>query len=203
MQPWDLFTLIAQAEYTKIGDDLDYTVKEIEGCAYLLFQCSATDEDWKNNFAFVRKVYKDQENTMLVHGGYAKVWKSGNDQVMKEFIEAVKRNPDQQPVIAGWSFGGAMSVLAAEDFHYRTGIKAKVVTFGGPKVAGSIKTKKYLASIGMFSQYTERNDVVPLMPPLPWFHQINTIKIGDKFCIARLFSPQNYHTRYDHEEDYK
>lgn len=201
MKPWDLFDIVADADYETIGDDLDYQIVEIEGAAALVFQQSVSRRDWINNFDFIKKPYKNQRNHMLVHRGYARVWKEVNDQVMAEFIEAAK-NTDKQPFVMGWSFGGAMSVLAAEDFYYRTGVKPMVVTFGAPKVAGDKKTRNYIASCGDFFQYADRNDCVPLMPPMPWFKQINKISVGGKFNLFELFNPVKNHTSYGDKTRY-
>lgn len=202
MEPWELFDVINQAEYKTIGDDLDYQVKEIEGRAVLIFQPSANIRDWINNFDFPAKVYKNQESAMRIHRGYGKVWKSGNDQIMSEFISMAQSLSDKPALIIGWSFGGAMSVLAAEDYHYRTKAIPIVITFGAPKVAANKKTRDYLYSIGAFYQYADNNDIVPRMPPLPWFHQIYRIGIGDKYNFFKMFNAAKYHTGYGDPNKY-
>lgn len=201
MQPWELWNKVAYTDYTTVGLQLDYSVEVIDGRACLFFQSSNQTEDWAHNFDFIRTVYKKQQNHMLIHHGYASVWKSANDQIMAEFIAAA-RTTDKQPLIAGWSFGGAMAILAAEDFNYRTSKKAAVVTFGAPKIAGDRKTVKYIKSCGNFLQYSQRCDLIAMMPPLPWFHHINKVNIGRKFNIFEIFKPQIYHADYWKQEIY-
>lgn len=201
MQPWELFDKVAYTNYNTVGLDLDYTIEVIDDRACLLFQQSNQKADWYHNFDFARSVYKQQRNHMIVHHGYAVTWKSANDQIMAEFIAAV-RTTKKQPLIAGWSFGGAMAVLAAEDFNYRTTHKAKVVTFGAPKVAGDMRTMKYIRSCGDFLQYAQRCDIVTKMPPLFWYHHINKVDLGRRFNIIEIFKPQKYHVDYGNQDLY-
>lgn len=201
VKPWEVFKQVASASYATVGLDLDYSVQIVDGHAVLYFQQSVQNADWWHNFDFALSVYKNQENHMLIHHGYAKVWKSANDQIMAEFIEAVHK-ADKKPLIAGWSFGGAMAQLAAEDFHYRTGIRASVLTFGAPKIAGDKKTAEHIRCSGDFLQFAEHNDITSYMPPLPWYHHINLVKIGRSFNLFELFKPHIYHMEYDKEELY-
>lgn len=195
MQPWDLFKLIQDTEYDTAGDDIDYKVIVKDGRAVLLFQESTTKRDWINNFNFPRKLYKDQDRWLLIHRGYGNAWRSANDKIMAEFIKTSEA-VGGVPLIAGWSFGGAMALLAAEDFNYRTGSRPDVITFGAPKVAGDLWTQETIYECGNFAQYADRNDVVPLCPPFPWFHHIQKIKVDKRGCITCLFHPEIYHYKY-------
>lgn len=195
MQPWDLWKLIDETKYDTTGDDIDYKILVQDGRAVLLFQESTSKEDWRNNFNFPRKLYKDQKRWLRVHRGYGDAWRTANDKIMEEFIRAAEI-AEGVPLIAGWSFGGAMAQLAAEDFNYRTGRRSDVVTFGSPKVAGDLWTQETIYECGNFAQYANVNDVVPLCPPLPWFHHINKIKCGGPFNPLQLFHPEVHHCAY-------
>lgn len=195
MEPWELFKLIQDVNYVTTGDDIDYLVFIRSGRAVLLFQESTSKRDWANNFNFPRKLYKDQERWLRIHRGYGDAWRTANDTIMEEFIAAANIATDT-PLIAGWSFGGAMAQLAAEDFNYRTGKIADVVTFGSPKVAGDLRTAKVIKASGNFEQYANVNDVVTICPPFPWFHHINKIKVGQPGCLINLFNPEEYHYKY-------
>lgn len=202
MRPWELFQLIKETEYEKTGDDVDFKVLKIDGRAILLFEESTTKRDWQINFNFPRKLYKKQQRWLFVHRGYGNAWKSANDKIMKYFIQAVNET-DKMPLIAGWSFGGAMAQLAAEDFNFRTGKRAEVVTFGSPKVAGDYRTANTIFESGKFAQYANVNDIVPLCPPLPFFHSIDKVKCGGPFRIKELFNPQVHHQNYGNKDIYR
>lgn len=96
-----------------------------------------------------------------------------------------------------------MSVLAAEDFHYRTHIKPYVITFGAPKPLWGRKTWEYVKScVSDAWQYAHVNDVVPLCVPLPGYRMIHKDKIGSGFCIFKLFRGDIYHCIYGDESLY-
>ena len=115
-------------EYNRLGDDLNYSIAIVEGHACLFFEETRSRRDWINNLSFQRKLYKRQQSCMKVHGGYGRVWKSANDYIMAEFHKVVVTTK-KVPMITGWSYGGAMALLAAEDFHYRYHITPQVVTY--------------------------------------------------------------------------
>lgn len=194
MTPNELFKLIQGAQYRKSGDDVDWTIEIHEGRAWLLFQGSNSKRDWINDFRFPRKLYKNQEHPLLIHRGFGDAYKSANDTIMAEAVRY------DNLVIAGWSFGGAMALLAAEDYNYRTGRMPEVVTFGSPKAAGSRRTANYIKTCGYFTQYADVCDPVPLMPPFPGFKHINKVKVGGPFCILKWKDADYYHTNYDKEE---
>ena len=186
----------------KIGLDLDYGIEVIGGRVYLCLDGSNSFSDWVYDFMFPRKVYKNQTAHMVVHRGFAKVWKSGNDQIITELVEACRLNNESHPVIVGHSMGGALALFAAEDLFFRSGIKAEVYTFGAPKVCGDKKTAEYIKSCcHLIKEYEHKNDVVCLCPPLPWFYHVSPVKIG-VFSFKDIFRFNYNHHRYDVEEDY-
>ena len=127
MKPSELFKLIRDSEYITIGDAVDFVIKvfDDEKTIRLLFEESTSLRDWKNNFNFPIKPYKNQEN----------------DEIMENLINSYKVYPDYRIEICGWSYGGAISLLAAEDFYYRTKIKPDVITFGLQKLCSVKKLK--------------------------------------------------------------
>lgn len=202
MEPWRIFNEIISGPWTTSGLDVQWTVKLAGGVPYLAFQGSCSWLDWLHDFCFLVKPYKNQEHKMLVHAGFARCWKSCNDEVMAKFIGLCSISKER-PVITGHSMGGALSVLAAEDFAYRTGIKPIVPTFGAPKVAWGKKTKEYLESRADFLMFAQRNDPVPRCPPLPGYKRLNTIEIGEKFNFFKMaFNPNKWHQLYGEGGEY-
>ena len=216
MKASELYKLIKESKYKKVGSDIDYTIAiglEDDKTIYLLFEESSSWTDWRHNFAFTARWYKMYSNPkMKCHHGFADAYRSANDIIMQELLEEVAKHPDYKVVIAGWSFGGAMTLLAAEDFNYRTrsdkndvnsGKKATIYTFGGPKVAANEVTAAYITScVTSFSkQFAHTQDIVTYMPPLWYFHHVlPLIKVGPKLNpikVFGLFNPFKYHTKYD------
>ena len=216
MKTSELYKLIKHAIFKKVGSDIDYTIAvglDNDKTIYLLFEESTTKIDWKHNFAYTARWYKVYSNPkMKCHHGFADAYRSANDIIMAELLEEVKKHPDYKVVIAGWSFGGAMTLLAAEDFNYRTrsvksdvnsGKKATIYTYGGPKVAANETTAAYIAScVTSFSkQYAHTQDIVTRVPPFWYFrHALPLTKVGPKLNLIKVFgllNPWKYHTQYE------
>lgn len=193
MAPNDIFELIKKTKYNNDGLDVDWQVVEFSDSVFLLFQETRSSIDWKVNFDFPAKPYKNQESPLLIHRGYAKAYKSCNDKIMEAFISKCK-GCNKVPYISGWSYGGAMAQIASEDFFYRTGIKPNLITFGAPKVAFGKKTRNYLEScICGALQFAHRSDIVPKVPP--FFLKYGRVPVG-KFNFIGLFKPEKYHCEY-------
>src|SRR5574344_26616 len=207
MKPNELFNYlksIKHGDYITAGNDVQYLVKTFhdEKRIRLMFEESCGKTDWKNNLNFPIKPYKYQENTLWYARGWAKAYKSCNDEIMSKLIATYKEYPEYEIEICGWSYGGAMSLIAVEDFYYRTKIKSIVTTFGAPKPLFGCKTRKtVLNCCKEVKQYAHRNDCVPLMPPLPGYCMCNKIKVGKKKLFG-LFHPDIYHCVYGDESLY-
>lgn len=180
--------------------ELNYHFYEENDELYLFFQASADKKDWKDNFNFLPiacKVYKNQENHLICHRGFVEEYKSGNGQIMAEFISLIQQKKPKKIIMSGWSNGAAVVKLAAEDLFYRTGIKPTVITFGSPKLCFDLRTKNHIKSCCKeIREYCNCNDLVTKVPP--FFHHVGKINIGKK-KIFGIFNPQKYHTYYEYE----
>jgi hypothetical protein len=204
MRPEELFNLIKKTKFEKVGDDVDFAVLAFpeEKTVRLIFEESASNRDWQNNFNFPIKPYKNQQNTLWFARGWARAYKSANDLIMEKLIEAQTNNPDYKVEICGWSYGGAISLLAAEDFYFRTKTKADVITFGAPKPLFGRKTKNYVLSCcENVQQFAHRCDVVTLCVPFPGYKMLNKIKVG-KWNLFNFFKPNIYHCCYGDKDLY-
>lgn len=201
MKPEELYKLICDSKFNKVGDSVDYLVKKDNSkkTVFLIFQESASKRDWQNNFNFPSKLYKNQKSCLRVHRGFGNAWKTCNDIVMNDFITEVKET-GFKPVISGWSYGGAMAQLASEDFYFRTGIVPQVITFGSPKIFGNKSSVTYIKAITQTTQYAHRNDIVTKLVPFYW--SVCKHKLG-KFNIIKLFNPNIYHQIYGEKNLYE
>lgn len=207
----DLYLKIKSTKYNESGNDVDWSifVSDADKIVFLLFKCTDSDYDWKINFKFPCIMYKN--NLMRVHKGYATTYKTANDHILTEFIKCVDTHPEYKVVIAGWSYGGAMAVLAAEDFNYRTrtdkndvnsGKKATLITYGCPRIIGSSKGRKYVKSTiaADSKQFANRFDIVTHVVPFFWYKHICEVKLEKNYIINlwRIFRPHKYeHVKYD------
>ena len=209
MKPAQLFSLIKNTkheEYNESGDSVNWLIKidHDEKVIRLMFEESNGKRDWLNNLNFPVKPYKKQENVLWVARGWRKAYKSCNDKIQQALIATISDYKNYGVEIIGWSYGGAMAILAAEDFHFRTKLKPTLYTFGAPKPIFGKKSKQYVESCcGEIKQYANVNDCVVIMPPFPGYKHINKIKVGNrKFNLIEWFKPKIYHPIYDDESIY-
>jgi len=201
MKNFEIFRDVIVGPWNTSGEDVQWKTLLIDDTPYLVFQGSNSDIDWRNNFRFAVVVYKNQESKLLAHRGFVRAWKSCNDEVMNSFIELCNKT-DKTPIITGHSFGGAMSVLASEDFYYRTKRKTNVITFGAPKVLWGKDSVNYVLTCADFTMYSQNNDIVPKCPPICGYKHPNQTMIGDKFNIFKLIKTADYHQLYDVESEF-
>lgn len=194
-----LFNQIKKSEYKKTGDEVDYCIQvNAEGkLIKLLFEESQGKRDWQNNFNFPVKIYKNQKSILLAHRGFGNAYKSANDVIMNELEGYIKQFPDFNVVIAGWSHGGALAVLASEDFYFRFKKQATLITYGAPKTLWGKKSQDYLrACVKDAVQFGNNNDIVTYLPPFPGYHHVNIHRCGEKFSLKKIFRSDVYHCNY-------
>ena len=206
---------VKRENYIHTGDEIDYYiwVDDVGKAIVLVFQESDGKNDWKNNFRFAKTVYNHQQSVIKAHKGFVSVYKSANDDIMKAFIEQINSHSDYDVIICGWSMGGALSVLAAEDLNYRTrpeverpesGVKPILVTFGAPQVLWGDDSVEYVKSCcSSIYNFSHIRDIVTQVPFWKWGYRIpRKIKIALKEKNPFLwFNPWHSHTHY-YKEDY-
>lgn len=225
MKLYDLFYIIKNKQnWNETGDKVNWVIsKNTENGKtriLLLFEDSNGNRDWLNNLDFFSsiysKVYKNQYSKhLLVHRGFARAYKSAKDEIMKDLLNNIDNKNDNEIIIAGWSHGGALAQLAAEDFNFRTrkniedvdsGLKAVVVTFGSPKILIFNTTANYIRSCCKeIIEVSQHNDIITKMPPFFKFKHISKKLncVGSKFSLSKIFKPQIYHASYDDKNIYK
>lgn len=198
MNRQELFKLIKKSDYQKTGLDVDYLIYIVpeEKAIYLLFAGSNSDIDWRIDFNFPVKPYKRQITCLRIHRGFVKAWKSANDKIMEELRDITLANPEYEIFVCGWSYGGAMSILAGEDFYYRYGKKIRLITYGAPKIIADKKSREYLADcFKTVEQYGQYNDIVTYLAT--FYKHIKVKRCGDKFSLKKMLrNIKYYHCNY-------
>lgn len=209
MKPEEVFNLIKDSQYKTVGDNVDYCiyVNYEEERVYLIFEESHGKRDWQNNYNFPAKVYKNQKNWFLYHRGWGNAWKSCNDIIINELIDVVTIHPGFEIEVCGWSYGGAITPLAVEDFSFRTNLKVDYVeTFGAPKgIFGLISKRRFRKCAENWKMYTLPYDLVTIAPPFPGYCRPKTTYVDKKnaWKLWRLFNPRKWHTSYDNSAYYE
>lgn len=182
----ELFQKVLDIEYNVIGDDVDYAFEENGDQLIIVFKESDSKVDWKRNFAFKKKPYKDMNVPYRVHGGFLKSWKEVEDIVIAKITET-KENGEYKfnsIYVTGWSHGGALTMLCHECvWFHRPDIRKNCfsVSFDGPRVYGGRKVKPELRERWEhFFEVVNDTDIVTKVPPrlFGFTHVGNIIHIG-------------------------
>lgn len=214
MKPWNLFNRITNRGYKNCGADVDYCIQydEKEKTLYLYLQESDEVTDWIVNFSFIpyTAIPDNKGQRVTFHGGYYGAWLTAESRILTDFIcqignLEVECKPVNDIVVTGWSYGGAMSLIAAYKIYRFFDIKPTVITFGAPKIIKGEKSKQaFLESVKDVKQYANNNDIVThVIPWKPWTH-INRIDCGtEKTTVKRLMNPKKHHCLYGDNTIYK
>lgn len=187
-------------DYKKIGDDLDYAIIIDDNSIILQFEETTSKTDWKNNFSFLPWPLKLSGRVVWTTHGYARAYSSGAFIPLAEFYHEHLKAPDKKLIIRGWSFGSAMTKIAARHFVIKTGTSLdEVTTFGDVKCWVNPFTR-YKKNIKRLREYTTPNDFVTWC--VPFYHRTHKCKVGEKFSIKKIFKTEYYHTHYE-EYDYE
>ena len=164
------------AEFIRVDNDGDYALQRDGDTLYLFLEWSHGKTDWKNNFDFPAKPYKDMGATWFCHRGFLKVWKSiephVKDAIMDETIIKI--------VVVGYSHGAAIATLAHEYvWFHRPDIRDAIegYGFGAPRCYWGFNVKKSLKKRWEnFHPVRNDNDIVAHVPPVLFgFTHVNKI----------------------------
>ena len=189
--------------YKEIGDDLDYKVyidqekKEV----VLLFKETDCDRDWRNNFSILPWPLKLEKKTVWTTHGYARMYSSGGNIPLDEFITECINHPEYKKVLRGFSLGSAMAKIAARHFLIRTGGHVQIdelTTYGDVKcwLNPFYSAKKHCKRI---REYVTSNDFVTWC--VPFYRRDVKCKVGPRFSFCRLLKTAYNHEHYE-EYDY-
>ena len=101
------FRAILDANYTHLDGDASFAFRVENQTLHIYFEWSNGKTDWRNNFDFPAKPYRDMKDGWRCHRGFLRVWKA-----IEPHLSAQILNPDVgQIIIAGYSHGGAIAQL--------------------------------------------------------------------------------------------
>lgn len=147
---------------------------------------------------FPKRPYKNMKDVWKVHFGMAIIYGSIRDEIIenvKKFVD----NGGTKIYVGGWSQGGGVSQLCAEDIYYQFQIKPILTTFGSLRVGWGKKAWNHIAdSVEKESIcYENGSDIVPHLPLRIWgFKNLLGVHIGEKFNLFKIFNTPKYHSAY-------
>lgn len=197
----DYYGLCLGAKYTHTAESGDYCIKMTRDTLYLLFEWSDGKEDWKNNFDFPVRTYKNGACKWRCHRGFTKVWKAMRDEIEAKVGEALAANSSIEKIICiGYSHGGALAVLATEDMAYLYGDTLAVTGFGygAPRVLWGRVPNAVRERLKGFTTIRNASDIVTHLPPLLFGFknagELLTISEWHKYTPIKAHYPNIYET---------
>lgn len=178
--------------YIMVGEGVDYCFMEEESTLYIYFEPSDGKIDWKHNFMFAKRPYKDMKEPYRVHRGFLKCWKYVEDII----IEKIKDAKFTEIIIVGYSHGGALAMLCHECcWYHRPDIRDNIwgIGFDTPRVYAGFRVRHQLKKRWkQFLVIRNHTDLVTHLPPtlFGYSHVGEMLKIGKKAkygCIKSHF----------------
>ena len=188
-----LFNRIRSVPYARTESDGSYYFERRGNTLYLFFQESVEKKDWRNNFDFPAKPYRDMEIKWYVHRGFLRVWKEIKERVKEQIAdETVKKI-----VVAGYSHGAAIAVLCYEFCVFHRPSAAVVgYGFGCPRVLFGFPPKEIRDRFCNFYVIRNSSDIVTHLPPkcFGYRHVGNILHIGlnSRYGLIKSHLAENY-----------
>jgi predicted lipase len=138
-------------------------------------------KDWKTDFSFNKYPYGNTNTKIEVHRGFYLAYCS----VRPSIHSTIKRwlSTDKIIYCIGHSLGGALATLCSVDVQYNFNdwprvLDTVLISFGAPKVFNKEGVESFKKRVTEVMRFTNRYDIVPLLPPVGYYHVSNPVKIG-------------------------
>lgn len=168
-------------------NEVNYQFEEDGSSLFIFFEPSNSKLDWKHNFQFAKRPYKDMKIPYRVHRGFLKCWKEIEDIVINKITEKDEHGNYRFDHIytIGYSHGAAIAMLCHECcWFHRSGIRENIKTIGfdGPRVFGGYYIKKVLRKRWEnFVLIRNHTDIVTHVPPVLFGYR----HVGTLYQIGR------------------
>ena len=164
------------SEFITTDEAGDYALLREEDTLYIFLEWSDGPTDWKNNFDFPAKPYKEMGATWYCHRGFLRVWKAIEPHIRDSVLDMTVK----KIVVVGYSHGAAIAALAHEYVWYnRPDLRDTLegYGFGCPRCYWGFKVRKSLKERwANFYPIRNENDIVTHVPPLLFgFRHVNEV----------------------------
>lgn len=185
------FNACLRAKYTHVENDGSYAVNRNGSKLTVFFEPSNGRTDWKNNFDFPIKPYRQMKNLWFCHRGFLKVWKSIEPYIKNDINDSTIKEID----IIGYSHGGAIAQLCYEYVKFnRPDVIVTGVGFGSPRILWGFARKTVKDRFEGFLVVRNGNDIVTHLPPIffGYSHICKVVKIGESKGLIKDHYPERY-----------
>lgn len=181
-------------------NEVNYQFEEDNDTLFIFFEPSNSKLDWKHNFQFTKRPYKDMKIPYRVHRGFLKCWKEIEDIIIEKILTKTDSGDYKFNKIytIGYSHGAAIAMLCHECcWFHRNDIKADIKTIGfdGPRVFGGYHIKKCLRPRWKnFILIRNNTDIVTHVPPVLFgYRHVGTLyQIG----CGKKYGPVKSHDQH-------
>lgn len=152
------------AHYRHVGESASYAMKRENNTVTLYFEKSNGLDDWRNNFRFSARPYRDMKEPWRCHRGFAAVFHSLLFELESVFLDETVTDF----VLVGYSHGAALALLAHEYILYhRPELLGRVegYGFGCPRVIAGYIPPSLRARLYGFTVIRNLDDLVTHLPP--------------------------------------
>ena len=173
----EFFVKIMSVEYTHIEEDASFAYERDGDHLYIYFEWSNGLTDWKNNFDFPAKPYRDMKNKWYAHRGFLRVWKT-----IEPHLQGAICDPSVKHItIGGYSHGAAIALLCHEYCKFnRRDIPIYGYGYGCPRVVWGFLRKAVKERFDGFTVVRNGCDLITHVPPaiFGYRHAGEILKIG-------------------------
>ncbi len=157
-----LFEEVLGVEYTHLEKDASFAYKKDGDTLYVYFEHSNGKTDWKHNFNFPAKPYREMKNKWFAHRGFLKVWKIIEPHLQDKIFDL----DIKYIIIGGYSHGAAIALLCHEYCKFnRPDAKISGYGYGCPRVVWGFLGKTVKQRFEGFAVIRNRRDIVTHLPP--------------------------------------
>lgn len=179
------------ANYTTVENCGDYALERDGDTLKIFFEWSDGATDWKNNFNFPAKPYRDMKNKWFAHRGFLKVWKA----IEPHLEDAIFDLTISKIEIVGYSHGAAIALLCYEYVRYnRPDVFVYGVGFGCPRVFWGFARRAVMERFDGFTVVRNGRDLITNLPPAAFgFRHVGAVlKVGKHEGFIKDHYPENY-----------
>ncbi len=161
---WHLFAECLSARYRRVENGADFAIRRVNNDVTIFFEHSDGALDWKNNFSFASRPYRDMGEGWRCHRGFLSVFRAAEPYLAPVITdETVKKI-----TVVGYSHGAALALLCHEYiWFHRPDLRDSLegYGFGCPRVFYGRMTPTLQARWERFFIIRNIDDIVTHLPP--------------------------------------
>ncbi len=190
-----LFDATLAASYRTVENGASFALKRVNSHVTVFFEDSEGAIDWRNNFHFAAKPYRDMGEVFYCHRGFLSVFRAALPYLEKTLAdESVNAF-----TVVGYSHGAALALLCHEYIWFHRPDVRKTLEgygFGCPRVISGRMTASLQARWARFYPIRNIDDLVTHLPPrlFGYRHVKPPLLIGrrGKYSMIDAHRPENY-----------